>query len=104
MGFLGDRFNIGLIKSNLRMYFHAKTKGATHKVALDIVIETRYPLSQDNQMLVRHMLMDVSENLSEKDELEKLIHIMFNVEGGTPPSIKVLSKFDEIYESFREKI
>ena len=103
MGFFGDRLNVGLIKSNLRMYFKARAKGATHEESLDFVIETRYPLSQDNQMLVQDMFTDISENQSEKDDLEKLIHIMFIVEGGTPPSIKILSKFDEIYDSISRK-
>lgn len=94
----------GLIKANMRAYFVPRSKGVSHKEAMERVIESRYPLSQGKQAEVKAMLGSVTSNVgSEEDELKNLVSIILSYESGSPPTlgltIKILQRIDDVYES-----
>ena len=93
----------GLIKANMRAYFVQRSRGASHEDAMDRVIRSRYPFSQEKQAAVKTTFDSASARVDEKDDLENLIYIIFCLEAGMLPpphqKFKLLSKINNIYDS-----
>lgn len=93
----------GLIKANMRAYFVQRSIGASHEEAMDKVIRSRYPFSQEKQATVKATFDSASARIDEKDDLENLIYIIFCLEAGNLPpphqKFKLLSKINNIYDS-----
>jgi len=93
---------IGLIKSDMRAYFNARSKGANHQEAIDRVIRYRYPFSQEKRSFVKSIFGEISRNGSDEDSLKTLIYIIFCQETGRPPipdyGDKIILKINDIYD------
>jgi len=59
----------GIIKSNMRTYFKARKKGLTVDQALDWVIKSRYPLSEENRKTVTEWFKDKKNLETEEDKI-----------------------------------
>jgi len=117
----------GLIKANLKTYFKARSKGLNKNEALDWVIQSRYPMSKQNQMLVRsefkYELNKSKDPLSKyapgyedlstaEAKIKKLVKIIYFFENPQPLKIdfrlaleqhKIEHQIDQIYESLKKK-
>jgi len=98
----------GLIKANMRAYFVQRSRGTSHKEAMERVIKSRYPLSQENQVEVKAMFDSIASNVTtEEGELKNLVYMILSYESGSPPTVgwttKVLQKIDDVYESMNRR-
>ena len=93
---------IGLIKSDMRAYFNARSKGVNHQEAINRVIRYRYPFSQEKRSFVKSIFGEISRNGSDEDSLKTLIYIIFCQETGRPPipdrGRKIILKINDIYD------
>ena len=93
----------GLIESDMRTYFNARSKGANHQEAMDRVIRYRYPFSQQKRSFVKSMSGELSRNGTDEDSLKALIYVIFCQQSGRPPipdcGGKIILKIDDIYDS-----
>jgi hypothetical protein len=95
----------GLVKSNLRAYFVSRSRGAAHEQALEEVIRSRYPFSQNKQEMVKAMFGGVppAESRGEKGDLSFLVYTIFRYETGRRSTWrqdeKIIHKIDDLYDS-----
>ena len=93
----------GLIKANMRVYFVQRSRGASHKEALNLVIKSRYPFSQEKQLIVKDIFERTSPKGSEDSDLKALVYTIFSFENGSPPThdwiANILRKIDNVYNS-----
>ena len=98
---------IGLIKSNLRAYFTARSRGLTEDEALAWVIHSRYPMSEQKRLEVENLSSSKESLDSEEERVKSLVFIIFCYEQGTPPTFeftqKILAKIHKAYQSMSRK-
>ena len=92
----------------MRAYFVQRSRGASHKEAMERVIESRYPLSQEKQAEGKAMFDSIPSNVTtEKDQLKTLVSIILSYESGSPPTVgwttKILQKIDDVHESMSRR-
>ena len=64
----------GLIKANMKTYFKAKAKGKSVDEAIDLVIQTRYPMSSTNREEIREICNDeIPSSWEEEEKLKELV-------------------------------
>lgn len=97
----------GLFKSNMFAYFVKRLKGSSHEAALEWVIISRYPYSEEKQNNVRRMFNAMRIGLDEESDIKTLVFVIFCNECGQPPTLhatyKILNKIDKVYESMERK-
>jgi len=115
----------GLIKANIKAYFKARSKGLSENDALEVVINSRYPLSESNREEVRSEfksalskppILDSSD--PEKRKVKELVRVILFFEypraedkylfsqvsfNGSSFMQKIEYQIDSIYESMRTK-
>lgn len=94
---------IGLIESDMRAYFNARSKGANHREAIERVIRYRYPFSGEKRSRVKSMSGELSRNGTDEDSLKTLVYVIVCQETGKPPipdcGGRIILKIDDIYDS-----
>ena len=97
----------GLIKANLIAYFRARSKGKSHSEALDWVVKSRYPFSENSRDIVWSIFTNEGIHETPEDEIKSLIFFIFVYEGGAmlPPGLlnKVKKEIDKKYFKFSQK-
>lgn len=68
----------GLIKANMKTYFKARIKGRSVDKAIDLVIKTRYPMSEKNRKEVRDRYNDsIFTGWDEEEKVKELVLQIF---------------------------
>jgi hypothetical protein len=101
----------GLIKANLKAYFKARSKGLPEDDALEWVIHSRYPMSEEKHKEIE----DFSEYKKLNSEEERIKELVFDIwfcecappQKGFMPDFeldeKIRFQIDEIYKTMRKK-
>jgi len=115
----------GLIKANMKTYFKARAKVKSVDKAIDLVIQTRYPISETNREEIRERYSDaIFPNYPEEEKLKQLVREILFFEyprsedrynegtlqvsqyshaGLNRFAQKIENQIDSIYESMRKK-
>lgn len=88
----------GLYKANLYSYFAYRRKGQTVGDALQSMIQTRYPFSEDKLNAALSFLSEIPESESDEMRVIEAIFSIFCLENGRPPdSRKYRSEIQGLY-------
>jgi hypothetical protein len=79
-------------------YFKARSRGASHKEALDWVIKSRYFFSKRKRIAVRLMFLSESQHPMEDNQIKQLVLCIFKFEVAGIPSERVVSEVKKLIE------